>query len=75
MSIIKTTAVIALLLGCVYAFAGPAPWYKWESLYDGTVICAQTWPGEGWEQGAGKFGGSSGPFKDSRCTKPGMPDH
>jgi hypothetical protein len=75
MSKIKIASLIGLLLIAIYAVAGPAPWYKWQSLYDGTVICSQNWPGEGWEQGAGKFGGSSGPFKDARCTQAGTPDH
>ena len=74
MSKFKTTLFITLLSCCIHAVAGPAPWFKWESLYDGTIICSQSSPGEGWQLGAGKFGGSSGPFKDARCTKPGLPD-
>ena len=75
MSKIKIASLVTLLLACIYAFAGPAPWYKWQSLYDGSVICAQSSPGEGWELGSGRFGGSSGPFKDAHCTQPGNPDH
>ena len=47
-------------------FAAPAPWYKWKSKLNGKEFCAQTSPGEGWEE-------SAGPFKDARCEKPGKP--
>jgi hypothetical protein len=69
---LKIFALIAILLASVCALAAPAPYYKWVSLEDGTVICAQTSPGEGWQQGSGRFGGSPGPFKDSRCRVPGV---
>ncbi|MCE9633729.1 MAG: hypothetical protein K8Q92_06050 [Methylophilales bacterium] len=75
MSKIKTV-VFVLLLGCgCYALAAPAPWYKWESIQDGDVICAQAWPGEGWQQGAGRFNSYSGPFKDAHCTVRGEPSN
>lgn len=32
------------------AQAGPAPWYYWRSLVDGTRVCAQASPGPGWER-------------------------
>jgi hypothetical protein len=72
MSKFKIFALVAILLASFYVMAAPAPYYKWVSLEDGTVICAQTSPGEGWELGSGRFGGSSGPFKDSRCRVPGV---
>ena len=75
MSKLRMLVLLATICASLYAYAGPAPWYKWYSLYDGAVICAQTWPGEGWEKGVGPFVGNSGPFKDAKCTKPGMPDH
>lgn len=45
MSTLKILALLAAICASLYAYAGPAPWYKWYSLYDGTVICTQTWPG------------------------------
>lgn len=70
------TVVFVLLLGCgFYALAAPAAWFKWESIEDGDVICAQAWPGEGWQQGAGRFNAYSGPFKDSKCTVRGTPSN
>lgn len=55
-------AATLLALGAS-AWAGPAPWYKWRSKVDGTLSCAQTTLGFGWEL-------ASGPYKDSRCEKP-----
>lgn len=52
-----------LLTACVGASAGPAPWYQWRSKVDGTLSCAQSTLGFGWEL-------ASGPYKDSRCEKP-----
>jgi hypothetical protein len=72
MSRFKKFALFAALLASCYALAAPAPYYKWVSLDDGTVICSQSSPGEGWQLGSGRFGGSSGPFKDSRCRVPGV---
>ncbi|MFM9912540.1 MAG: hypothetical protein ACKVN9_03305 [Methylophilaceae bacterium] len=73
----KVKAVVfVLLLGCgFYALAASAPWFKWESVQDGDVICAQAWPGEGWQQGAGRFNSYSGPFKDAKCTVRGAPSN
>ena len=69
-------AFLAVFLCCgVYALAASAPWFKWQSIYDGDVICSQSWPGEGWEQGAGKFNSYSGPFKDAKCTLRGTPSN
>ena len=72
MSKLKRIALLAILSVSFYALAAPAPYYKWISLEDGNVICAQSSPGEGWELGAGRFGGSPGPFKDARCRVPGV---
>jgi hypothetical protein len=71
----KLIALLAILCASLHVLAAPAPYYKWISLEDGTVICAQTSPGEGWELGAGRFGGSPGPFKDFRCRVPGKIDN
>ncbi|CDG83757.1 hypothetical protein [Janthinobacterium agaricidamnosum] len=58
-------AACLLLAVCLSAQAGPAPWYQWRSKTEGTMVCAQTTLGPGWEQ-------ASGPFKDSRCEKPAL---
>ena len=39
--------------------------YKWRSKVDGTLSCAQSTLGFGWEL-------ASGPYKDSRCEKPAL---
>jgi hypothetical protein len=75
MSKIKTIIFISLLACGFHALAAAAPWYKWESLFDGTVICAQASPGEGWQQSAGRFNSYSGPFKDAKCTQRGAPSN
>ncbi|MFZ4874498.1 hypothetical protein ACL9RI_05385 [Janthinobacterium sp. Mn2066] len=59
----KYCIAIALLAACASAPAEPAPWYKWRSKVDGTLSCAQSTLGFGWEL-------ASGPYKDSRCEKP-----
>lgn len=58
---------VFLLAGAVAAsaLAAPAPWYKWRSKLNGTVICTQVMQGA-WE----KF---EGPFRDAQCTHPGKP--
>ena len=39
----------ALFLLCASsAGAGPAPWYRWQSVVTGETVCAQTSPGPGW---------------------------
>lgn len=55
-----------LMLACAAAFAAGAPWYKWMSTVDKTIVCAQTSPGQGWVP-------YQGPFKDSGCRQKGMP--
>jgi hypothetical protein len=37
--------------------AAPAPWYHWRSLVDGSRVCAQTSPGQGWERDSAAFDG------------------
>lgn len=57
--------LIALSLSLpLLAFAGPAPYYQWQSKADGTVICRQTSPGHGWELLNGQ------PYRDLKCTLP-----
>ena len=48
------------------ALAKPAPWYRWSSKLSGQTVCSQHFPGDGWEK-------SSGPFRDARCEKRGVP--
>ena len=59
-------AVLFALILCLplLAIAGPAPYYRWQSKADGTVICRQTSPGHGWELLDGQ------PFHDLNCTLP-----
>lgn len=52
-----------LLLFSVHVAAGTAAWYRWESRVDGSLVCAQTSPGQNWK----KF---AGPFLDANCSKP-----
>ena len=44
--------------------AAPAPYYQWQSKLDGTVICRQTSPGEGWQRLNERA------FRDLNCTLP-----
>ena len=32
------------------AQAGPAPWYRWQSMVTGETVCAQHTPGPGWSR-------------------------
>ncbi|WP_202423727.1 hypothetical protein [Duganella margarita] len=59
---IRTTLLLALLLGVGSLTAAPAPWWKWRSKIDGTLACSQTPLGEGWQK-------AYGPFRDARCEK------
>lgn len=61
----KQLIAASLLAACGAALAAPAPWYKWRSKVDGTLSCAQSTLGFGWEL-------ASGPYKDSRCEKPAL---
>lgn len=47
------------------ASAASAPWFKWRSKLNGTIICTQVMHGA-WEK-------ADGPFKDARCELPGTP--
>jgi hypothetical protein len=56
---------LAILLGLALAcpavlHAAPAPWFQWRSKATGSLVCAQTPLGQGWE----KF---AGPYRDARC--------
>lgn len=42
--------------------AEPAPWFQWRSKVNGSLVCAQTPLGPGWEK-------ASGPYRDARCEK------
>ncbi|MGE4406918.1 hypothetical protein [Pseudomonas sp.] len=44
--------------------AVPAPYYQWQSKLDGTVICRQTSPGEGWQRLNERA------FRDLNCSMP-----
>nr|WP_274411879.1 hypothetical protein [Pseudomonas sp. NEEL19] len=57
---ILLAALIASLCWSVSAQAGPAPWYYWESLMDGRLICANVNPGSGWRK-------HSGPYDNGGC--------
>lgn len=46
------------------ADAAPAPYYLWQSKLDGTVICRQTSPGEGWQRLNERA------FRDLNCSLP-----
>ncbi len=59
------TFTLLALIGST-ALAGGAPWYKWQNRADGTILCAQTTPGETWFV-------IQGPFMESQCRKPGNP--
>jgi hypothetical protein len=59
-------ALSLLLLASTAALAAGAPWFKWMNSEDRTIICNQLSPGEGWVK-------YQGPFMDSQCRKPGMP--
>ena len=54
---------LALFLGLpVLAEAGPAPWYKWQSIA-GATVCAQTSPGPAWVRLEGRT------YVDPRCMR------
>jgi len=42
--------------------AEPAPWFQWRSKANGSLACAQTLLGPGWEK-------IDGPYRDARCEK------
>ncbi|MGR2661368.1 hypothetical protein ACUXVY_07190 [Chromobacterium haemolyticum] len=49
------------------AFASMAPWYRWESKFDGQLVCSQFSYGPGWVL----F--NNIPYKDAGCRIPGRP--
>lgn len=57
--------MLSALLLCLTApaWAGNAAWYRWESRFGGSFVCAQTSPGDGWKKIAG-------PYSDAACSKP-----
>lgn len=57
----KRLAALLLVLIVHSAWARPAPWYWWASKLDGTRVCQQTSPGDGWTR-------AGGPYHNSRCT-------
>ncbi len=63
---LRIASLLALALIGMAALAGGAPWYKWKSPEDGSIVCAQFTPGEGWIL-------FQGPFMDAQCRKPGTP--
>ena len=52
------------LLLPIAASAAPAPYYQWQSKLDGTIICRQTSPGEGWQRLNERA------FRDLNCSLP-----
>jgi len=56
----KSAIAITLALLCSAASAGGAPWYKWKNRADGSIVCTQIAPGEGWFI-------FRGPFQESQC--------
>lgn len=62
---LRAPLIIALALACGAASAAPAAWYIWRSKLDGTRVCAQTSPGDGWRK-------LPTPYRNSRCV-PDLP--
>lgn len=62
----RFAALVILALICAAALASGAPWYKWISKMDRTILCAQTSPGDFWVM-------YQGPYMESQCRKPGNP--
>jgi hypothetical protein len=61
----SATTIIVCVAAIIFSNglnAAPAPWWKWRSKIDGTLICSQTPLGEGWQK-------AYGPFRDGRCEK------
>lgn len=62
-TIFANLLALLLALACVSSLAGPAPWFKWRSKVDGSLVCSQTPLGPGWDKVAGAY-------RDGRCEKP-----
>lgn len=58
----KATLLAVILFTSAASDARPAPWFSWRSKLTGTMVCAQTSLGPGWER-------AFGPYQDSHCTK------
>jgi hypothetical protein len=63
---LKFVILMVLMSAAGASFGGGAPWYKWINRADRTILCSQISPGETWMV-------YQGPFMESRCKKPGMP--
>jgi len=57
----RSLLTVTALGGLSLAQAAPAPWYWWSSKTSDARICAQTSPGDGWEQGKKAY-------LDARCS-------
>jgi hypothetical protein len=60
--IIASLPGLILAIASVSAWAEPAPWFKWRSKLDGTLVCSQTPLGPGWDR-------VTGAYRNSRCEK------
>ncbi len=58
----RWSIAVLLVLASGALTAEPAPWWKWRSKLDGSLVCSQTPLGEGWTR-------AYGPFRDGRCEK------
>jgi hypothetical protein len=62
MTFLKHAAITLLLLVATTANAGPAAWYKYQSLATGRYLCSQVNPGDAYI----KF---AGPFNNAGCRR------
>ncbi len=62
LSVCAALCLSGATLPALCAFAAPAPWHQWSSRIDGSLTCAQTTPGPGWDH-------ARGPFKDAGCRE------
>lgn len=53
-------AACSTFLLCSITDAAPAPWFRWQSITTGEMVCTQVPMGKGWKM-------LNGPFKDSQC--------
>lgn len=54
-----TVPAILFLFAAAAAAAESAPWYLWDSAFDGKTQCAQVSPGKDWTKIDGSFSNSS----------------
>ncbi len=62
---LKFSLALLLLNGCLLStsvVSAPAPWFLWQSRVDGTYLCIQTTPGDGWIK-------ISGPYPKAQCHR------